>query len=95
VHTIDLILQRGLIQQGRLISIEVNLLDSPGSLWGLLGVITEEKANILQISHNRLDLKNPIGMSRVLLQLETRGAEHGAQIMTQLEGKGYSIRRVH
>lgn len=95
VNTIDLILQRGAIQQGKLINIEVNLLDIPGSLWRLLGVITEEKANILQITHNRLNLQNSIGISRVSLQLETRGAEHGADIVTHLEREGYSVRRVH
>jgi threonine dehydratase len=95
VNTIDLILQRGLIQQGRLINIEINLFDSPGSLWRLLGVITEEKANILQISHNRLDIENPIGMSRVLLQLETRGSEHGVDIVSHLEREGYPVRLVH
>jgi threonine dehydratase len=67
---IDRILQKGSVKMGRLIRIEINLLDAPGSLWNLLGIIAKEKANILHIFHDRLALDNPIEVSRVKLNLE-------------------------
>jgi threonine dehydratase len=93
-NTIDRILQRGSIKMGRLIRIEVNILDAPGSLWNLLGIIAKAKANILQIFHNRLDLENPIQVSRVVLNLETRGHDHGQEVMDQLKKAGYDVRQI-
>lgn len=94
-NTIDRILQRGAIKMGRLIRIEVNILDEPGSLWKLLGIIAGEKANILQIFHNRLELENPIQVSRVVLNLETRGHDHAKAVIDQLRDAGYSVRQIH
>ena len=93
-NTIDRILQRGSLKMGRLIRIEVNILDAPGSLWNLLGIIAKAKANILQIFHNRLDLENPIQVSRVVLNLETRGHDHGQEVMDQLKEAGYDVRQI-
>jgi len=45
----DRILHRGSVKMGRLLRIEVDLLDVPGSLWKLMGIIAQEKANILHI----------------------------------------------
>jgi threonine dehydratase len=93
-NTIDRILQRGSIKMGRLLRIQVNILDAPGSLWKLLGIISRVKANILQIFHNRLDLENPIQVSRVVLNLETRGHDHAMEVLDQLKEAGYDVRRI-
>jgi threonine dehydratase len=93
-NTIDRILQRGSIKMGRLLRIQVNILDAPGSLWKLLGIISRVKANILQIFHNRLDLENPIQVSRVVLNLETRGHDHAMEVLDQLKDAGYDVRRI-
>ncbi|MEE9612335.1 MAG: threonine ammonia-lyase [Desulfatiglandales bacterium] len=94
VNTIDRILQKGSVKMGRLIRIEVNLLDAPGSLWTLLGIIAKEKANILHIFHDRLALENPIEVSRVKLNLETRGHEHAKDILEKLGEAGYDVRQI-
>jgi threonine dehydratase len=93
INTIDRILQRGSIRMGRLIRIEVDLLDVPGSLWKLMGIIAKEKANILHIFHDRLNLENPLQISRVKLNLETRGRDHAREIMDKLKEAGYSIKQ--
>ena len=93
INTIDRILQRGSIRMGRLIRIEVDLLDVPGSLWRLMGTIAREKANILHIFHDRLNLENPLQVSRVKLNLETRGHDHAKEIMDKLRAAGYRIKQ--
>ena len=93
INTIDRILQRGSIRMGRLIRIEVDLPDVPGSLWKLMGIIALEKANILHIFHDRLNLENPLQVSRVKLNLETRGHDHAKEIMDKLRDAGYSIKQ--
>lgn len=94
INTIDRILQRGSIKMGRLIRIEVNLLDVPGSLWKLMGIIAQEKANILHIFHDRLNLENPLQVTRVKLNLETRGHEHAKGVIGRLREAGYDIRQI-
>jgi threonine dehydratase len=93
INTIDRILQRGSIRMGRLVRIEVDLLDVPGSLWRLMGIIAEEKANILHIFHDRLNLENPLQVSRVKLNLETRGHDHAEEIVSKLREAGYSVKQ--
>jgi threonine dehydratase len=93
INTIDRILQRGSIKMGRLIRIEVNLLDVPGSLWNLMGIIAKEKANILHIFHDRLNLENPIQVSRVKLNLETRGHDHARELVKKLQEAGYDVKQ--
>jgi len=93
-NTIDRILQKGSVKMGRLIRIQVDLLDAPGSLWNLLGIISKEKANILHIFHDRLALDNPIEISRVKLNLETRGHDHAKQILDRLKDAGYNVRQI-
>lgn len=93
INTIDRILQRGSIKMGRLIRIEVNLLDVPGSLWKLMGIIAKEKANILHIFHDRLNLENPIQVSRVMLSLETRGSDHAQELVGKLREAGYDVKQ--
>jgi len=94
LNTIDRILERGSIQMGRLVRLEVNVLDVPGSLHGLLGVISREKANILHIYHDRLDLQNPIEVSRVILNLETRGHDHARELVDKLRHAGYPVKQI-
>ena len=93
ITIIDRILHRGSIQMGRMIRIAVNVLDAPGSLWNLLGILAGEKANILHISHDRLAPRS-IEMSLVTLTLEIRGHDHGTEVMEKLRKSGYSVKLV-
>ena len=72
----------------------MNLLDVPGSLWKLLGIIAKQKANILHILHDRLNPENPLQVSRVRLNLEIRGPEHGEELLTTLKVSGYDVKKV-
>jgi threonine dehydratase len=91
INMIDRILQRGSIKMGRLTRIEVSLLDVPGSLWKLLGIVAKQKANILHVVHDRLSLNHPLQVSRVELNLETRGPDHADEIIDHLRGAGYEV----
>ena len=93
LNTVDRILERGAVKMGRLIRLEVNLLDIPGSLNSLLGIIANEKANILHIFHDRLNLQNPIEVSSVILNLETRGHDHAREVVDKLKNAGYGIKQ--
>jgi threonine dehydratase len=93
INTMDRILHRGSIKMGRLLRIEVDLVDVPGSLWKLMGIIAEEKANILHIFHDRFNLENPIQITRVKLNLETRGHDHATDLLRKLLEAGYDVKQ--
>ena len=85
------ILKKGLIRNGRLMKLAVNLEDIPGSLARLLSLIAKLKANVLQIDHRRNEEDLPIYVSRVALELETRGWDHLKEVAEGLREAGYAI----
>ena len=53
VTVVARIIERGLVKDGRLVRLGVLLRDQPGALASLTALIAAERANILQIEHNR------------------------------------------
>jgi len=92
VHLLDRIIEKGLAQTGRLVRFGILLRDVPGALAKLSGLVAQHRANILHIIHERTAKDIPIGFSRVILVLETRGSDHIREIKKGLEGKGYPLR---
>ncbi len=85
------IISQGLMENGRVIHLQVRLDDHPGSLAGVLSIVAELKANVLQVSHQRCSRDLPLNATKVDLELETRGAAHIDAITSRLEQAGYLI----
>lgn len=83
------IIQKGLLKNGRIMRVKLNLSDIPGSLSALLSLIAELKANILHIYHDRDVQDMPVNMTSVELELETRGPDHINKIKESLHKFGY------
>jgi threonine dehydratase len=90
-HLLDRIIERGLAQTGRLVRISILLRDIPGALAKLTSLVAEHQANILHILHERTAKDIPIGFSKVILVLETRGSDHIREIQQGFRAKGYSL----
>ena len=88
---LDRILRQGLMRNGRMMKFAVNLDDIPGSLARLLTLIAGLEANVLHIHHHRSEKDLPTYMSRVELELETRGRDHLNHIAEALRKAGYWI----
>jgi threonine dehydratase len=88
---LDRILRKGLMKNGRMMRFSVTLYDVPGPLAQLLTLIARLQASVLHIAHHRSEVGLPISMSRVELDLETRGWEHIDEIKTALDDAGYRI----
>lgn len=84
------VIRQGLVKKGRVMRIGVQLEDVPGSLSRLLAAVAALKANVLHIHHDR-GAGLPIYMTRVELELETRGPEHVADILAAMKEKGYAL----
>ncbi|NYE57397.1 threonine ammonia-lyase [Carboxydothermus ferrireducens] len=91
VHTISIIIERGLVKSGRYVRIKTILDDKPGALQKLLELIAREKANIIFINHDRIAPHVPIKQAEVELALETRDLSHIEKIMAVLREAGYQI----
>jgi threonine dehydratase len=90
-HLLDRVIRKGLFCHGRIMRISVCLEDVPGSLARLLHIIAQIKANVLHIYHARSERALAIHLSRVELELETRGQDHIREILDELENAGYEV----
>jgi threonine dehydratase len=90
-HLLDRIIEKGLAQTGRLVRMSIPLKDVPGALARLTSLVAQHRANILHIIHERATKDIPIGFSKVILVLETRGPDHIREIKKGFKEKGYSL----
>ena len=85
------ILRHGMAAGGRYLSLRLRLTDRPGALASLLGVLSVVDANILDVGHVRTDPRLRLTEAEVELHLETKGAEHCAEVRTALSEAGYTL----
>ena len=91
VNLLARIIERGLLEDGRLIRIQTLVADRPGALQALLKVIADEGGNILAVYHDRLRHEVALGETEVELIIETRDAAHVDQIRAALRRHGYIL----
>ncbi len=90
---IDKIIHKGLVSSGRIGVFEVTVDDIPGSLHELTGVIASYRGNVLNVVHDRLAADLPVGKTRVVFTIETRGEGHLEEILSDLTAKGFEVRK--
>jgi len=94
VTLLSLIIERGLVKDGRLVRLRIHLSDHPGALQRLAAVIAEQKANIVETMYDRAYYGVVLGDTVIDITMETRGPEHVADLTVALESTGYSFERV-
>jgi threonine dehydratase len=86
------IIEKGLIQDGRLSRLSVVISDRPGALAQLAQRIADLGANILQIGQTRGFGEVAIGETEVELILETTGSEQIDRIYRALQAENFKIK---
>lgn len=81
----------GLTEEDRYLAIRCRVEDRPGSLATLLQEIAAARANVVTVEHHRLRDFIGLGQVEVVLELETRGAEHAAELLATLRDHGYDV----
>ncbi|MBI2306313.1 MAG: threonine ammonia-lyase [Rhodocyclales bacterium] len=84
----------GLASSGRLMSVAVLTPDSPGRLAALLGLVAEHGMNIRHVEHRRGELHVPVGMTEIILQIETRNFEHQRELLEHFARQGLTARNL-
>ena len=88
------VLMRQLVHEQRLISISVDIEDSPGFLGRVSTRVGESGGNIIQVHHERLS--TGLAKSTTLeILVEAQDEAHGNQVVADLEAAGFTVRRVH
>ena len=90
IPLLERVVPRALLEKRRLLILRVALPDTPGSLGRLTALLGQAGANILHLFHDRLARELPLDYTRVELNLETRGPEHGEAVLEALRGGGLS-----
>ena len=91
VNFISRIIERGLVKAGRRVRLQTVVVDRPGSLQRLLSNIARLQANVLYVSHDRVERHVPLGQAVVEIGLETRDVLHTEHIMASLRHEGYTV----
>jgi threonine dehydratase len=94
VTLLSRIIERGLVQDGRLIRLRIHLLDKPGALAELTRLIADHRANIVDTLHNRAYYGVNLGDTVIDITMETRGREQVEELLTALTAEGYKHSRV-
>ncbi len=84
------LVQKSLVQQGRIVRFSLIISDAPGSLARLLERIASYRASILDVTHDRMSSRVGLGNTGVEVTLETRGHPHIAKITRSLRSAGYN-----
>jgi threonine dehydratase len=74
---------------GRRMVISLRLPDRPGTLAELVGLVAREGGNIVDVTHLREGVDLHIGETAVQLVIQTRGPEHGQELVAALREGGF------
>ncbi len=85
------ILMRGLVRDGRISRLRIELPDVPGALSIISTIIGNQGGNIIDVSHHRLFTDLPAKETYSNISLETRDAQHLQSILDELREAGFVV----
>jgi threonine dehydratase len=91
MNVITRVIEKGLVQEGRLVRLSLIVPDRPGALARVSTLVADQGANIQEIVHTRGFSRAEIGESEITLTLETYGQQHIAEVLAKLRAAGYQV----
>jgi threonine dehydratase len=79
----------GLSAAGRYLVVTIRMLDRPGELMRMLGVLTGLELNVIDVEHHRTGERLDVDEVDVRLVLETRDPDHRQAALDALTAAGY------
>jgi threonine dehydratase len=92
--TLGSVVRFGLTASGRYLVVKILISDRPGELAGIVGVIGDERANVIAVTHHREGRNIGVLETEAELTLETRGEEHSQRVIRSLTSSGYTVERL-
>ncbi len=85
------IIQSGMFEEGRYVMLRTRVIDRPGGLAALMGILAGAGANIIAVEHHRLGTRLGVQEVEVALELETRGPQHIRDVIETLRRSEYPV----
>lgn len=92
VTILSRVISRGLLKAGRSADLTIELLDKPGQLEGVSGIIARLGGNVVAVHHDRASEGSDINACCLHIVMETRDHEHIQEIRTALMDAGYQLK---
>lgn len=92
--TMSSVIRYGMTASGRYLVVALLIPDRPGELARIVGMIADQRANVLAIQHHREGRNIGVLETEAELTLETRGEEHAQTLIRALADGGYTVRRL-
>lgn len=83
------IIQQGLVKEGRITVIAGTILDKPGAIARLLNLLADQRANVIDVRHDRNRGGVALNRTHVEVHVETSGKEHAERLEAALTDTGY------
>ena len=88
------VIMRGLVRDGRMIRVRVEIHDAPGVLARVAAVIGAAGGNIVEVYHQRLFSDVPVKLADLDLVVETRDRTQADAVIADLRAAGFGTRRL-
>ena len=95
VSLLAMMIERGLVKDGRRTRLRIHLTDRPGALHGMTRILAEARANIVETSYDRAYYGVNLGNTVIDVTVETRGPAHIKEIREALDGAGYQHEQIN
>ena len=95
ISTISALIDKALINRGRVFCFGVMLPDKPGQLLNVARILAETQANVTKLEHNQAGVTDSFKKVQLEVTCETHDEEHIQRIIRALADAGYDITRVY
>ena len=91
VNILSRVINRGLLTTGRLSELTIEMLDKPGQLMEVSGIVARLGANVIKVMHNPGGENTDINGCYLHISMETKNHEHFLEIRQAMQSAGYTI----
>jgi threonine dehydratase len=86
------LLMRGLVRDGRVARLRIEIADRPGALAAVASTIAQSQGNILEVLHQRMFSDVPAKLADLDVVVETRDRAHIQELIAKLQDADYPVR---
>lgn len=91
VSFIHKVVEKGLVTRGRNMKFTTPMLDVPGSLEKIAGILHEVNANIIEVRYDRISADLNLNETIIHMGVEVSSKEHGEAMIRELRANGYDV----
>ena len=91
VSILSRVIDRGLLKQGRLCRLSIELTDKPGQLATVSATIAEYGANVVSVNYEHAGKGSDVNNCILRIELETRNSAHIKEVREGLAARGFKL----